>query len=163
MIQSDCNLVLNALKPIKTTIEMLKIKKEYRGRPLTIGWNDYPFVLYTLSCLRHSMVSSVGPLWNTQWLPWVSADLKALRTVCDVFLFFGHFPIRCSGSGVVLIVSIPDICLLPYYSYLHKYRLTRNTVYCAILSDQIVVGCPLGVPISYYSIHISQPSTVKPA
>ena len=52
--------------------------------------------------------------------------------------------------GVVLIVSIPDICLLPYFLYSHEYRLTGNTVYCAILSDQKVVGCPLGVPISYY-------------
>ena len=52
--------------------------------------------------------------------------------------------------GVVLIVWITDICLLPYFLYSHEYRLTRNTVYCAILSDQIVVGCPLDVPISYY-------------
>ena len=58
--------------------------------------------------------------------------------------------IRCSMPGVVLIVSIPDICLLPYFLYSHEYLLTRNTVYCAILSDQVVVGCPLGVPISYY-------------
>ena len=50
--------------------------------------------------------------------------------------------------GVVLIVSIPDICLLPYFLYSHEYQLTRNTVY-SILADQIVVGCPLGVPISY--------------
>ena len=64
--------------------------------------------------------------------------------------FSCHFPIKCSGSGVVLIVSIPAICVLPYFLYSHEYRLTRNTVFCAILSDQIVVGCPLGVPISYY-------------
>ena len=51
--------------------------------------------------------------------------------------------------GVVLIVSVPDIYLLPYFLNSHEYRLTRNTVYCAILSDDIVVGCPLGVPISY--------------
>ena len=51
--------------------------------------------------------------------------------------------------GVVLIVSIPDICLLPYFLNSHEYLLTRKTFYCAILSDQIVVGCPLGVPISY--------------
>ena len=56
----------------------------------------------------------------------------------------------CSGSGVILIVSIPDICVLPYFLYSHEYRLTGNTVYCSVLSDQIVVGCPLGVPISYY-------------
>ena len=43
--------------------------------------------------------------------------------------------IRCSVPGVVLIVSIPDICLLPYFLYSHEYLLTRNTVYCAILSD----------------------------
>ena len=54
--------------------------------------------------------------------------------------------------GVVLIVLIPDICLLPYFLYSHEYRLTKNNVYCAILTDQIVVGCPLGVPISYYII-----------
>ena len=76
--------------------------------------------------------------------------LKALASVFDVFLFFCHFPIGCSRSGVILIVSIPDICVLPYFLYSHEYRLTRNTVFCAILSDQIVVGCPLGVPISYY-------------
>ena len=32
MIQSDYNLVPDALKSIKTTIETLKIKKKYRGR-----------------------------------------------------------------------------------------------------------------------------------
>ena len=57
--------------------------------------------------------------------------------------------IRCYVPGEVLIVLIPDICLLPYFLYSNEYQLTRNTVYCAILSDQIVVGCPLGVPISY--------------
>ena len=60
--------------------------------------------------------------------------------------------------GVVLIVSISDICLLPYFLSSHEYRLTRNTVYCAILSDQIVVGCPLDVPISYYNYKISNNS-----
>ena len=62
--------------------------------------------------------------------------------------------IRCSVPGGVLIVSIPDNCLLPYFLYSHEYRLTRNTVYCAILSDQVVVGCPLGVPFSYYLINV---------
>ena len=52
---------------------------------------------------------------------------------------------------MVLIVSIPDICLLPDFLYEHEYQLTKNTVYCAILSDQIVVGCLLGVPNSYYN------------
>ena len=44
---------------------------------------------------------------------------------------------------MILIVSIPDICVLPYFLYSHEYRLTRNTVYCAILSDQIVVELPI--------------------
>ena len=34
MIQSDCNVVPNALKPIKTTIETLKIKTNIGGDPL---------------------------------------------------------------------------------------------------------------------------------
>ena len=61
MIQSDCNLVPNILKPIKKNIEALKIETKSRGvggGALTIGWNDTPLVLSTLSCLRHSMVSS---------------------------------------------------------------------------------------------------------
>ena len=38
MIQSDYNLVPNALKPIKTAKETLKIKtKDIGGGPLTIG------------------------------------------------------------------------------------------------------------------------------
>ena len=53
---------------------------------------------------------------------------------------FDHFSIRCSGSGVVQIVSIPDICLLPYFLYSHKYRLTRNTVYCAILNRKFHIS-----------------------
>ena len=117
------------------------------GGVLTIGWNDTPLVLSVLSCLRHSMVSSVGPLWNTRRRPRVWADPQG-ASVCNVF-FFCHFPIRCFGSGVILIVSIPDICVLPHFLYSHEYRLTRKIVYCAILSDQIVFGCPLGVPISY--------------
>ena len=63
--------------------------------------------------------------------------------------------IRCSVPGVALILSIPDSCLPPYLLFSHQYRLTRNPVYYAILSDQIVVGCPLDVPISYYlSLHV---------
>ena len=44
---------------------------------------------------------------------------------------------------MILIVSIPDICVLPHFLYSHEYRLARNIVYCAILSDQIVVDCPI--------------------
>ena len=65
--------------------------------------------------------------------------------------------------GVVLIVSIPDICLNPYFLYSHAFRLTRNTVYCAIVSDQIVVGCPLGVPISYYLVYAYSKGSGKTA
>ena len=50
-------------KRIKTHLhDRRDAKKKYRGRPLTIEWNDYPFVLSTSSCLRHTTVSSVGPL-----------------------------------------------------------------------------------------------------
>ena len=37
--------------------------------------------------------------------------------------------------GVVLIVLIPDICLLLYFLYSHEYRLTRNTVYFPLRSN----------------------------
>ena len=44
--------------------------------------------------------------------------------MCDVFLFFCHFPIRCSGSGVILIVSIPSLLFILFILPTHKkYRL----------------------------------------
>ena len=64
-----------------------------------------------------------------------SEQRKFTETLLSLF-------IRCSVPGVVLIVSIHDICFLPYFLYSHEYRLTGNKVYCAILSDQIAVGCP---------------------
>ena len=132
--------------------------------PLTLWWfrrggaeggpNDR--VEWYPSSALHPFVPSAldGFLRRTIWIhgegPESELTIKALQSVCDVF-FFCHFPIRCSGSGVVLIVSIPDIWVLPhFFLYSDEYRLARNTVYYAILSDQMVVGCPLGVPISYY-------------
>ena len=38
--------------------------------------------------------------------------------VCDVFLYICHFPIDVLGQVWYLIVSIPDLCLLPYFSRL---------------------------------------------
>ena len=138
MIQSDCNLGPNILKPIKNKHRSAKNKNKIsvgggRRGALTIGWNDSPLVLSTLSCLRHLMVSSVGPFGIHGDGPESGLTLKALLYV----------------TGLILIVSIPDICVLSYFLYSHEYRIARNTVYCAILSDQIVVGCPLDVPISY--------------
>ena len=51
--------------------------------------------------------------------------------VCDIFLCICHVTMRCPGSGMVL----DCICLLPFLFYSHKYRLTRNTVYCDSLSE----------------------------
>ena len=45
------------------------------------------------------------------------ADLLAL--VCDVWLcVFCHFPMWYPGSGVVLDVSIPELCRLSYFKIL---------------------------------------------
>ena len=83
------------------------------------------------------MVSSVGPFGIHGDGPESGLNPQG-ASICEVF-FFCHFPIRFSGSGVILIVSIPDICVRPHFLYSHEYRLARNTVNCAILSDQIVV------------------------
>ena len=83
------------------------------------------------------MVSSVGPFGIHGDGPESGLNPQG-ASICEVF-FFCHFPIRFSGSGVILIVSIPDICVLPHFLYSHEDRLARNTVNCAILSDQIVV------------------------
>ena len=40
--------------------------------------------------------------------------------VCDVFLCICHFPIWCPGWVRWLIVSIPDLCLLPYLLLFHN-------------------------------------------
>ena len=62
MIQSDCNLGPNILKPIKNE-------------------HDTPLGLSTLSCLRHSMVSSVGPFGIHSDGPESGLTLKALLYV----------------------------------------------------------------------------------
>ena len=93
-------------------------------------------------CLWHIAL----PVSYSLWSP--ARKLLASRRFCMlVFLCFCHFPIRCPVWGVVLYCidswSLPS-SLLFFHS--HEYR---NTVYCAILLEQIVVGCPLGVPFSY--------------
>ena len=35
--------------------------------------------------------------------------------VCDVYLRFCHIPIRCLGQVWYFSVSIPDLCILPYF------------------------------------------------
>ena len=55
-----------------------------------IGWNDAPLVLSTLSCLRHSMVSSVGPFGIHGDGPESGLTLKALLYV--TFSSFVTFP-----------------------------------------------------------------------
>ena len=48
------------------------------------------------------------------WSP-AGKGLTSGSHVFDVLLCFCHFPLQCPGLGVYLIVSIPDICLLPYF------------------------------------------------
>ena len=59
-------------------------------------------------CLCHTVLSVSWSLVITCW------DLGSL--VCDVFLcFFVTFPYDDLGQVWYLIVSIPDLCLLPYW------------------------------------------------
>ena len=124
---------------------LINLRKVFRvGLPLTkpTGSMDELFTFKRdFLCL--------AALWSPAGKSW---PLGA--SVCDVFLCFCHFPIRCPGSGVVGLLDCNDswFLLSSLLFYSHEYRLTRNTVNCAILSGQIVVGCPLDVtvPISYY-------------
>ena len=53
---------------------------------------------------------------------WERADIIG-SLVCDVLLCFCHFPMWCPGLGVVLYLSIPDLCLISnfnYYTYFLK-------------------------------------------
>ena len=62
------------------------------------------FVSVMLSCLFiESLWSPVGK-GLTSWFSFF----------CDVFLCFCHFFMLCPGRMWYLIVSIPDLCLLPY-------------------------------------------------
>ena len=68
-----------------------------------------PFVIYVsylLCCLVCSLQSCGQLLGKGQ-------PLGSL--VCDVFLCFCHFPSGVLGQVWHLIVSIPNLCILPYF------------------------------------------------
>ena len=50
-------------------------------------------------------------------------------SVCDVFLFFCHFPMRCSGSGVILIVIIVN----KWFNEFHPWM-------CTVLAGSYIQG-----------------------
>ena len=109
------------------------------GMPLTSFVDLFlcPSLTYCLVCVYQPCGHLLGKDWPIG------------AYVFDVFLCFCHVPICVLGQAWYLIVLIPDLCLLPYFFYSHEYPHTRNTIYCAIISEQKGVGCPLGVPISY--------------
>ena len=82
--------------PLKTHIEALKIQKFSWGRapqnPLTRGELILPLVLAPLSCLRHSMDSSAGPLFNARRQPcyilFSCGTIKSWLDFCDIDLIF---------------------------------------------------------------------------
>ena len=66
----------------------------------------------TCICLCHIFLPVSFSLVVTCW---ETADLLAILYTCDVLLRFCQVPIPGPGSGMVLDVSIPDLCLLPYF------------------------------------------------
>ena len=58
-----------------------------------------PFVL-VMSCVCHAFVMHAFVHWCLVVTCWERADLLAL--VCDVWLYFCHFPTWYLGPGVVL-------------------------------------------------------------
>ena len=61
-------------------------------------------------CLCHIILSVSYSLVATYW---ERTDLLALLYV--TFACACHLPIGCPESGVVLIILIPDLCLLSYF------------------------------------------------
>ena len=62
-------------------------------------------VFVLLSCLFISAL----------WSPAGKGLFSWLALVCDVYLCFCHFPMWYPGSGVVIDLSIPDLCHLSYF------------------------------------------------
>ena len=65
---------------------------------------------------------------------------------CSLSLSHKVFWVRC-GNNCIDSSHLPS-SLLFILTRVPTHK--KKTVYCVILSDQIVVGCPLGVPITYY-------------
>ena len=65
----------------------------------------------SLTYCRACVLQFCGHLMGKGW--------SLASPMCDVFLFFYHFSIRCPGSGVVLDLSIPDLCNLPHFGRGH--------------------------------------------
>ena len=51
---------------------------------------------------------------------WERAGLLAF-----LFVMYGHFSVWCPGSGVVLDLSIPDLCLLSYFTFIFHFPLKQ--------------------------------------
>ena len=68
-----------------------------------------PFVIY-VSCLLSCLVCLLQPCGH---LPGKVYSLGIL--VCDAFLCFVTFQCGVLGQVWYLIVSIPDLCILPYF------------------------------------------------
>ena len=89
---------------------------------------------------------------------------SALKIACSIILFpytqsndnLLKF-IRCSVPGVVLIVSIPDICLLPYFVYSHEYRrilcypLRSNSGWLPIRCAYFILFCRLDASFKIFN------------
>ena len=69
-------------------------------------------VIY-VSCMPCFLVCSLQTCGHLLGKGWPLGSI-----VCDVFLYFVTFPCGVLGQMWYLIVSISDICLLPYFNYL---------------------------------------------
>ena len=70
---------------------------------------------YCVSCLS-AMLSCL--FLKALWSP-VGKGLTSWSHVCDVFSCFVTFPCGVLCWMWYLIVSIPDLCLLPYFKYMY--------------------------------------------
>ena len=111
--------------PLQTHIEALKIQNLLEGDPLTPPppppdkRGSPPLVLSPLSCRRHSMISSAGPLLNTRRRPWI--DYSFVGYLSKLGAFDLHVSSQ-KAKGLVCIISysgnmavpVCPLCLVPH-------------------------------------------------
>ena len=96
----------------------------FTDRPKAVLLLRILFVMY-VSCLSCCLVCSLQPCGHLLGKGWPLGVL-----VCDVFLCFVTFPCGALGQVWCLIVSITDLCLLPYFPISLGTHRSDHSLHC---------------------------------